>query len=275
MLNILVTAGSTSEKVDDARRISNSGSGKLGALIAESYVAAEDHCAITYVCSSSAARPRILGGSAGSIDVRIADDVRSITNVLKKVCAEKNFDIIVHTMAVSDYYVAAVTDADKAAEAVVNSTRNTGVAANLLKKVGPNVNATKIREVLYSPPEVEGAKNSSDNDNIIVVLHRAPKVISLLRGLAPNSIITAFLLLVDSNEVELINKGRKCLERNNCDFILANDMNTVRSNRQEGFLIKKDESYERARGKGSIGMLIVLRTLELAAEREAQAAKNF
>jgi Phosphopantothenoylcysteine synthetase/decarboxylase len=274
MLNILVTAGSTSEKIDDVRRISNSGSGKLGALIAESYVAAEEHCAITYVCSSNAARPRILGGSAGSIDVRIADDVRSVTNTLKKVCEDKKFDIIVHTMAVSDYYVAAVTDADKSTEAVVDSTRSTGVAANLLKKVGPNVNATKIREVLYSPPEVESARNTSDNDNIIVVLHRVPKMISLLRAFAPNAIITAFVLLSGASEIELVNRGRRSIERYNCDFILANDMTTVRSNRQEGFLVAKDDSYERARGKGSIAMLIVLRTLEAANEKEAREAKN-
>ena len=274
MLNILVTAGSTSEKIDDARRISNSGSGKLGALIAESYVAAEEDCAITYVCSSGAARPRILGGSAGSIEVKIADDVRSVTSVLQKICTDKKFDIIVHTMAISDYYVGAVTDADRLAEAVVDTTRNAGVATNLLKKVGPNVNATRIRETLYNPPEVEAAKNATDNDNIIVVLHRAPKVISLLRGFAPTAVITAFNLLVGASEVELVNRGRRSIDRYHCDFILANDMTTVRSNRQEGFLVAKDDSYERALGKGSIAMLIVLRTLELAHEKEAPAAGN-
>ncbi|GHU66489.1 phosphopantothenate--cysteine ligase [Clostridia bacterium] len=269
MLNILVTAGNTSEKIDDARRVSNTGTGKLGALIAESFVAAEENVAITYVCSGAAARPRILGGSTGSIDVRIADDVRSLTKVLQKVCADKKFDIVIHTMAVSDYYVGAVTDADKLAEAVVDTTRNTGPAANLLKKVGPVVNATKIRETLYSPPEVAAAINSADHDNIIVVLHRAPKIISLLRGLAPDAVITAFNLLVGAGEVELVNRGRRSIERYHCDFILANDMTTVRSNRQEGFLISKNDTYERAVGKGSIAMLIVLRSLEAAHEKES------
>jgi phosphopantothenate-cysteine ligase len=262
MINILVTSGSTSEQIDDARRVSNTGTGKLGALIAETFVAAEENIGITYVCSIGATRPRILGGQSGSIDVRIADDVRALANVLTKVCTDKHFDIVVHSMAVSDYYVGGVTDADKLAEAVVDTTRATGVASAFLKKVGPTVNATKIREVLFNPPEVPEARNTIDNDNIIVVLHRAPRIISLLRGLSPDAIITGFHLLVDSNEVELINKGRKTLERNNCDFILANDMTTVRSNRQEGFLIAKDDSYERAVGKSSIAMAIVNKSLE-------------
>ncbi|MDR0853746.1 MAG: hypothetical protein LBN34_05200 [Clostridiales Family XIII bacterium] len=268
MLNILVTSGSTSEKIDDSRRVSNSGTGKLGALIAESFVAAEEHCAITYVCSIGATRPRILGGSTGSIDVRIADDVRTLKNTLEDVCRHTDFDIVIHTMAVSDYYVGGVTDADKLAAAVVDTTRATGAAATVLKKVGPNVNATRIRETLYNPPELSGERNILDNDNIIVVLHRAPKTISLLRGLAPDAIITAFSLQVDADEVDLVNKGRKTLDRYHLDFVLANDMDTVRSNRQEGFLIAKDDSYERAMGKGSIAMLIVLRSLEKAHEND-------
>jgi phosphopantothenate-cysteine ligase len=268
MMNILVTAGSTAEKIDDTRRVSNTGTGKLGALIAESFVAAEEACEVTYVCSIGAVRPRILGGSNGSIDVRIADDVRSLVATLEKACADKKFDAIVHTMAVSDYYVGAVTNADKLSEAVIETTRGSNTGTRVIKNFGMNVSATKIRETIFHPPEDASARNSNDSDNMVVVLHRAPKLISHLRVLAPEAVITAFNLMVNATEGELLSKARKDLDRYHLDFVLSNDMTTVRSNRQEGYLVTKEGTHERAIGKGSIAMMIVLRTLQEVREKE-------
>ena len=42
MLNIVITAGGTSEPIDNVRKITNSSTGKLGAVIAEELLKRED-----------------------------------------------------------------------------------------------------------------------------------------------------------------------------------------------------------------------------------------
>jgi len=122
-----------------------------------------------------------------------------------------------------------------------------------------------ISEVLQSPPEIRATKISSEKDGLIVVLKKAPKIIAQLRGLAQNAVFVGFKLLSDTDETELLKAGHALLMKNDCDFVLANDLKTVRADgadRHEGLLIKKDGSYERATGKEAIAALIVKRTIE-------------
>jgi len=219
MLKILVTAGGTSEKVDDVRRITNSGTGRLGAKIADAFLAGGRECAVTYICSENAVRPE------HDADVRVCDDVDSVKEAVEKACAENKYDVMIHSMAISDYRVKAVRDS------------------------------------LSSAQDIRESKISSDKEELIVVLEKAPKIIALLRGLAPDAVIVGFKLLSDANEEELVRAGHALLLKNDCDFVFANDMKTVRINRHEGILIARDGTYERAEGKDGIAALITERVL--------------
>jgi len=117
-------------------------------------------------------------------------------------------------------------------------------------------------DALLSPPEIREAKISSDKENLIVVLERAPKIISLYRGLVPGAVIVGFKLLSDVSEEELVRAGHALLLKNDCDFVLANDLRTVRSGNHEGLLIARDGTFERAAGKEGVAALIVRRALE-------------
>jgi phosphopantothenate-cysteine ligase len=257
-LNILITAGGTSEKIDDVRRITNSGTGRLGALIAEAFAACGRDCHITYLCSAGAVRPRIASSAAGdlrgaggaSLETRVADDVLAVKAAVQKACAETAYDVIVHSMAIGDYCVRAVSDAD--------------LMAQELSRQLPELSGDELswKDALLSPPQIRAAKISSDKENLIVVLEKAPKIIALFRGLAPSAVIVGFKLLADVTEGDLVRVGYALLEKNDCDYVLANDMNTVRTNRHEGLLIARDKAYERAYGKGDIAALIVRRALE-------------
>jgi len=119
-----------------------------------------------------------------------------------------------------------------------------------------------VIDALLSPPEIREAKISSDKENLIVVLERAPKIISLYRGLAPGAVIVGFKLLSDVSEEELVRAGHALLLKNDCDFVLANDLRTVRSDCHEGLLIARDGTFERAAGKEVIAALIVHRALD-------------
>jgi phosphopantothenate-cysteine ligase len=267
-IRILITAGGTSEKIDEVRRITNSGTGRLGALVAEAFAASGLPCRITYLCSASAVRPNTRPGDSASVALEfvVADDVMALQETVTQLGAENAYDIIVHSMAVGDYYVKAVSDTQR-------------VSGEVLKRLSylacgdSSAPEEAIEGALLEPPRILESKISSDKENLVVLLVKAPKIISMLRGLAPSAVIVGFKLLSEVDEAELVRVGTGLLQKNDCDFVLANDMRTVRSNRQEGLLIAKDGSFEHAYGKSGIADLIVKRTLETYLD-SAPAAQN-
>ena len=250
-IEILISAGGTSENIDDVRRITNSGTGQLGALIAEAFVSSGLPCRITYLCSASAIRP------AGSdcVEVVTADSVMELHKTVAKLGEMVAFDIIIHSMAIGDYYVKAVSDSKRMSGEVIKR-------LSYLACGDSSEPEEAIEDAILSPPPIVESKISSDKENLIVVLEKAPKIISMLREMAQDAVIVGFKLLSDVSEDELVNVGLALLKKNDCDFVLANDMRTVRENRHEGLLISGDGSFERASGKDGIADLIVTRTIE-------------
>jgi len=259
-MKILITAGGTSERIDDVRRITNSGTGRLGAKIAESFAAGVQGSAITYICSENAARPSAEICRGGALDVRVTEGVDSVEAAVRKACAQTAFDVIVHSMAISDYQVRAVSDSSLMTQNVLGS------LPLLTRGDQPSAEAI-VREALLSAPGIRENKISSDKDDLIVVLKRAPKIIALLRGLAPDAVITGFKLLSGAGEEELARVGHALLVKNDCDLVFANDAGKVQGDRHEGILIARDGSYERASGKDGIAALIAERVKGLLIEK--------
>jgi phosphopantothenate-cysteine ligase len=174
----------------------------------------------------------------------------------REACGETSFDVIVHSMAIGDYRVRAVSDAGH-------------MAGNVLERLsvlacGDSSSPEEaVRDALVSPPDLREAKIPSDKENLIVVLEKTPKIISMFRELAPDAVIFGFKLLSNVSEDELLEAGHSLLRKNKCDFILANDMRTVGVEAgHEGYLISQDGSFERATGKEAIAALLVKRALE-------------
>ena len=250
-IEILITAGGTSENIDDVRRITNSGTGQLGALVADEFFASELPCHITYLCSSPAVRPVL----CENIDVIIANSVLELYSTVKNLLENRTFDIIVHSMAIGDYYVKAVSDSQR-------------VSGEIIKRLSymacgdSSAPEEAIEDAILSPPPIVESKISSDKENLIVVLEKAPKIISMFRGFAPNAVIVGFKLLSNVEESELLSVGLALLKKNDCDYVLANDMRTVQAGSHEGLLISEGGSFERAYGKDAIAELISTRTIE-------------
>ena len=219
-LNILITAGGTSEKIDDVRRITNSGTGSLGAKIADAFISAEEGCKITYICSAGAVKP----SSKQNVEIITADDVESVKTAVTAACSKNSYNVIIHSMAISDYRVQTVTGGDGR--------------------------------------ELKDAKISSGMEKLIIVLEKAPKIIALLRSLAPDAVIFGFKLLADVPEEELVHAGLELLKKNDCDYVLANDIKTIQAGNHEGLLIDKDGAFIRASGKDAIAELIVRTALQ-------------
>lgn len=92
---IIITAGPTQEKIDDARFITNKSSGKMGAAIAEAcYLAGAD---VLLLRANSSVAPRYL------INEQTFNTAEQLKKLLEKYA--KDYDVIFHTAAVSDFRV--------------------------------------------------------------------------------------------------------------------------------------------------------------------------
>jgi phosphopantothenate-cysteine ligase len=268
-MNILITAGGNTEKIDEVRMIRNTGTGRLGALVAEIFLASDANAHIFYLCDRHAITPagdtvgNATGGIAGNVigdrvTVVHADDVTSLEAAVRRICAENRIDAVIHSMAVSDYRVKNVTTAMNAADAITQKGRFFLCSS---EKPAPDQTdrpeKKNLAEYITSAGDVrEGGKISSDLDDLLVVLERAPKIISLYRDLAPDAVIVGFKLLADVSEEELIKVGYKLLQKNDCDYVLANDTKYLRSGGHTGHLIARDGSYKTYEGKTEIAEAI-------------------
>lgn len=104
-MKILITSGGTTEKIDTVRSITNHATGTLGKIIAEKYLR-EGH-QVTLVTTKNAVKPE----SATNLSTFEIEDVDSLIKTLKPLV--KEHDILIHSMAVSDYTPVYMADFEK------------------------------------------------------------------------------------------------------------------------------------------------------------------
>ena len=250
-MNILVTSGGTTEKIDAVRRISNMSTGKLGSLTAERFAAEPDVEKVFYICSKTAIKPQ-----TGKLEAVYVDSVSSLENAVKEVIGKASIDIIIHSMAVSDYRVKSVTSAVNLAELVFSN-------LNLFRESGEQEAKAALASLIgESEPVINrDGKISSNIDDMILFMERTPKIISLFQTLSPESTLVGFKLLDNVPHETLIDMGFRILTQNKCDFVLANDLKDIRGEQHIGYLIGKDKNYTRYAGKREIADAIVSTTM--------------
>ena len=228
-MKIVITAGGTSERIDDVRTITNSSTGSLGFAIGNAFIAEEKVEKIYYLHGKRAVWPE--NEKVEPIEIGGVMDLKeNITRVLN----EDKIDAVIHAMAVSDYMVHQVTTLDK-----LMGTEDPAHAQDLT-----------------------GNKISSDIDDLIIHMKRSPKVISCIKEVSPESILVGFKLLSGVPHEELIEVGYRLLQKNNCDFVMANDLREIGNGFHKGYLIHKDKTYDSMNTNEEIAAMIVRRVLE-------------
>jgi len=231
MKKIIITAGGTSEKIDNVRKITNSSSGKLGMTIANNIIKERENYIdkIYYICSKNSFKPK--HEKIEIIEIFDTNDLQEkITYLLKK----EKIDYFIHSMAVSDYTVDYVTTSRRLSEHIEKNKENIEYAIINNKEV---INANKI---------------SSYEDNLIIKLKKTPKIISLIKDLSKDTYLVGFKLLDGVTEQELINTALKLKEKNNCDLVVANDLKNIRDGDHKAFIIKNENDYIIASNKEDI-----------------------
>jgi phosphopantothenate-cysteine ligase len=236
-MNILITAGGTGERIDRVRSITNMSTGRLSRVIAETFAALDETERIFYVCGERAVTP--LSEKAEILPVGGAAE---LAEVVTDLCRNRRIDVAVHAMAVSDYSVRLVTTRDALAESALSAL---GAPGDASAPRGADDLRAAMRDALACAEGIpRDGKIPSDVDDLVIFLQRTPKVISMFRGLLPKAVIVGFKLLDGVTETELIETAHTLLLRNDCDFVLANDLRTVSgSSGHIGHLVDRDGTY--------------------------------
>lgn len=234
-MKIIITAGGTSEKIDDVRTITNSSTGRLGFAVGTAFAKAADKESdsgkiekIYYLHGTSAEYPKY-----DIVEPVRIEGVRDLQRELERILTAEKIDAVIHAMAVSDYMVNEVTTLDR-------------------------IRGLETGE----SQDLSGNKISSDIDDLVIHMKRAPKVISSIRKLSPESLLVGFKLLSGVPREELIDVGYHLMEKNSCDFVLANDLKEIGQDFHKGYLIHKDKSYDIMETNEEIANMIVKRVME-------------
>ena len=228
-MKIVITAGGTSERIDDVRTITNSSTGSLGFAIGTAFTKAEEIEKIYYLHGKRAVWPE--DEKVEPIEI---GGVMDLQENLTRVLTEDKIDAVIHAMAVSDYMVHQVTTLDK-----------------LMGTEDPE-----------HAQDLSGNKISSDIDDLIIHMKRSPKVISLIKQVSPDTTLVGFKLLSGVPHEELIDVGYRLLQKNNCDFVMANDLREIGRDFHMGYLIHKDKTYDSMNTNDEIAQMILTRVLE-------------
>lgn len=156
-MNIVITAGRTSEYIDKVRKITNSGTGALGALIADEVAERQDVKNIFYICSGKAVTPKT--SKATVIHITTTADLKA---AVERTLTTHKINWFIHSMAVSDYYVDFVSTAEMLAKDITAETY---------------VHGTPMETIIKNPySRLDNSdKLSSSEDNLIILENKRQK----------------------------------------------------------------------------------------------------
>ena len=221
-MKILVTSGGTSEAIDRVRSITNHSTGRLGLVITEALIkAGHEVCLIT---TSQAVKP------ASHPNLKIIE-IKNTLDLLEEMRnLVKDYQVLIHSMAVSDYTPVYMTSLDEV-------------------QASPDLSEFLTKQNTES-------KISSKEDAQILFLKKNPKIISLVKEWNPKIHLIGFKLLVDVTKDHLIDVARESLKKNQADIIIANDLTQINSDQHLAYLIEKNV-YQTAYSKQEIAELII------------------
>jgi phosphopantothenate-cysteine ligase len=187
MKTLLITSGGTRERIDNVRVIANIGRGTLGSQIAAEALQSGQFSKIIYVYGPGAVMPP----ESPSIVTIPVEGVNDLARTMQECLTREKVDAVIHSMAVSDYYVESVQAGDTTQD--------------------------------------QDGKISSDHEHVQINLVRAPKVIRSIKKHSPQTMLVGFKLLDGAEDRELISRAQQSCEQNGCDLVVANDLAQIRS----------------------------------------------
>ena len=222
-MNILITSGGTSEKIDRVRSITNHSTGRLGKIIAETFLDKGDQ--VTLVTTPKAVRP----AAHPNLTIVQIENVAELLETLEQLV--QTHDVLIHAMAVSDY---------------------TPVYMTGLEAVAASSDMTEFLNKTNSESKI-----SSQDDVQVLFLKKTLKIISLVKKWNTDIRLIGFKLLVDVSDEDLLKTARASLIKNQAEIIVANDLTEISNKEHKAYLVGND-TVTHAQSKEEIAQLLYL-----------------
>jgi len=222
-MKVLITAGGTSEKIDSVRSITNHSSGRLGCLMAEEFL--KKQVTVDYVTTASAQYPT----KNKNLKLYKIDGTQDLADLLQTLLKKTSYDAVIHSMAVSDFAPAQSFSQENFLEKINHL---------IQEKKGP-LDKSDLKQLTQASPTTE-KKISSDTEQLYLVLEKTPKVIQLIKQIQPTTLLVGFKLLVDVSKQTLVATAKASFEKNQADYVLANDLAKIKDKQHIGYLIDKN-----------------------------------
>ena len=227
--NIIITSGPTNERLDAVMKITNMSTGALGAIVAEEFLQEEEKINKLYYLSPKLARkPRVESDKLELITIESAED---LLRELKKLLLEKKIDAVVHSAAVGDYIGEYAITAKMLASEITEKTYSSTLTKEELEKY--------ILDIIRNPENVvsDEHKISSYEKDLMFKLSLTPKVIGSIKKESPETQLFGFKLLDGVSHEELIEVATRLREKNQADYIIANDLSTIGNGKHPAYFV--------------------------------------
>lgn len=241
--NIIVTSGPTNERIDAVMKITNMSTGALGVKIADELLKEDDLGKLYYLSPKLAYKPKTKSEKLELVQIESALD---LLNVLKDIITNNDIYGVVHSAAVGDYYGEYAITGEILASLIARNIYNKGLSIEELENT--------ILEVIKNPDVITDNthKISSYQDNLMVKLGLTPKVIKSIKEFNPNIKLIGFKLLDGVSKEELLRVASNLREKNNADYIVANDLSRVGNGKHYATIINEEGIYRECETKDEI-----------------------
>ena len=240
MKKILITAGPTNEYIDEVMKITNMSTGRLGIELSRELTARGNE--VTLICTRSVAR----SGLYERYNLANNDKLKTIqietTDQMLMALADEStsgtvYNLVVHAAAVGDY---------KADFSFKMEDMALEIAEYLHNKYDeiPSICDfhQDILKIMTNPKckVNDDTKISSYEPNLTVKLGLTPKLISYLKEWFPEATLVGFKLLENVTKDHIIEVATKLCNKNNMNYIIANDLHDLRQGKHISYLVDKN-----------------------------------
>lgn len=228
--NIIITSGPTNERLDAVMKITNMSTGALGAIVADEFLKEQESEIDTlyYLSPKLARKPRVESTKLELITIESAED---LLKELRRLLTEKKIDAIVHSAAVGDYVGEYAITARMLANEIAEKTYKSKLSREDLEQF--------ILGIIRSPEQIvsDEHKISSYEKDLMFKLSLTPKVIGEIKKVSPETRLFGFKLLDGVPHEELIEVASKLRQKNQADYIIANDLSTIGNGKHPAYFV--------------------------------------
>ena len=246
MKKILITAGPTNEYIDEVMKITNMSTGRLGIELTNEL--SSRGYEVTLVCTRSVTYNSLyfkygLENNPLVKTVKIETTEQMLQALTAEALEGNIYDLVVHAAAVGDYKPEFTFKMEDMAEEIYN---NIEEFTNFSKKLGYFPSCKEIKDIISNTltnPKCkvnDDTKISSYEPNLTVKLGLTPKLISHLKAWFPEAILVGFKLLENVTKDHIIDIATKLCNKNNMNYIIANDLHDLRQGKHISYLCNKD-----------------------------------